>query len=115
MDAVTWTLHGPSGGTAQLTRSEFALLAALARRSGTAIRRNDLIQALGHDPSYYDARRMEALVRRLRTKVQETLLEPLPLKTVHGYGFAFTGTIAFSERATGSAVDIPPTPTDATD
>jgi len=98
VDAVTWTLRAPSGGTVELTRSEFGLLDALAKRAGAAVRRNDLIHALGHDPSYYDARRMEVLVRRLRSKVQETLSISLPLKTVHGHGYALTAAIERLDR-----------------
>lgn len=55
--------------------------------------RNELIFALGHDPLYYDQRRMEILVRRLRTKVRDQLGYPLPLETVHSQGLAFTAPV----------------------
>lgn len=93
LDVVAWSLHAPGGCVVKLTRSEHTLLHALAARAGQAVPRNDLILALGHSPSYYDPRRMEALVRRLRAKIADAMGLALPLDTVHGFGYAFTAAI----------------------
>lgn len=94
LDLLSWMIESPEGQVVKLTHSEHTLLAALARAPGKTVPRNELIFALGHDPLYYDQRRMEILVRRLRTKVREQLGYPLPVDTVHSQGLAFTAPVA---------------------
>lgn len=91
LDRMTWQLTSPEGRVVKLTATEHALLARLAQSPGSAVSRQELVHCLGHDPRYYDPRRMEILVRRLRNKVRETLGCPLPVETAHGLGYAFTG------------------------
>lgn len=93
LDSLKWTLQSPEACAFKLTHSEFVLLLALARRAGESVSRDELALALGHDPLVYDQRRLEILVRRLRNKVAEQLGYPLPLETVHGFGYAFTASI----------------------
>lgn len=93
LDTLTWRLCAPGGVWIKLTRSEFELMRAVLGRPGQAVARAALIVALGHDPSYYDTRRLETMVRRLRTKVAEVVPGGLPLDTVHAYGYAFTAPV----------------------
>lgn len=93
LDPVAWSMVSPDGVSIKLTHSEHALLVGLARTPGVAVEREELVRCLGHDSRYYDARRMEILVRRLRSKARELLGYPLPLETAHGVGYAFTGSI----------------------
>ncbi len=93
LDLLAWLILSPDGQIVKLTHSEHTLLGALARAPGKTVPRNELIFALGHDPLYYDQRRMEILVRRLRTKVRDQLGYPLPLETVHSQGLAFTAPV----------------------
>ncbi len=93
LDPTAWSIMAPDGVTIKLTHSEHALLLGLASKPGLAVEREELVRCLGHDSRYYDARRMEILVRRLRTKARSALGYPLPLETVHGVGYAFTGPI----------------------
>ena len=93
LDLLAWLILSPDGQVVKLTHSEHTLLGALARAPGKTVPRNELIFALGHDPLYYDQRRMEILVRRLRTKVRDQLGYPLPLETVHSQGLAFTAPV----------------------
>lgn len=90
LDRMSWQLASPDGRVVKLTATEHALLVRLAQSPGLAVSRQELVQSLGHDPRYYDPRRMEILVRRLRNKVRETLGCPLPVDTAHGLGYAFT-------------------------
>lgn len=91
LDRMSWQLASPDGRVVKLTATEHALLARLAQSPGLAVSRQELVHSLGHDPRYYDPRRMEILVRRLRNKVRETLGCLLPVETAHGLGYAFTG------------------------
>ena len=88
LDAVGWNLTSPSGSTITLTAPETAFLQALAESPGKPVARSVLIVAMGFDPKTYDLRRMEILVRRLRTKVRQKTGDTLPLETVHAVGFA---------------------------
>lgn len=96
LNKLNWSLIAPDSKSVRLTHSEAALLMQLAQAPGRPVSRNDIITALGHDPTYYDPRRLEILVRRLRSKVSAQLNLTLPLSTVHGQGYAFTDRIDLS-------------------
>lgn len=90
LNQLNWGLKSPDGTTVQLTRSETRVLSVLAKFGGAGAPRDALIEGLGKNPDSYDWRRMEVLVRRLRSKVKADTGLELPLRTVHGYGYAFT-------------------------
>lgn len=90
LQPTAWLLHSPAGQALKLTHSELTILQVLAEEPGRAVARQRLVQALGQDPNTYDYRRMEVLVRRLRTKVRDQLGLDLPLETAHRLGYAFT-------------------------
>lgn len=87
---VDWKLISITGTTVKLTRSEVHFLKPLMQNPGHPIGRDVLIAQLGHNQAYYDTRRMEIMVRRLRKKIESQCGEPLPVETVYGRGFAFT-------------------------
>jgi DNA-binding response OmpR family regulator len=88
-----WLLTGPDGREVSLSQSETRLLAALGQASGNAVSKADLIRDLGFDPLAYDDRRLEGLVRRIRTKSLDEMGQALPLQTAYGFGYAFTETL----------------------
>lgn len=88
-----WQLIPPNGPSVKLTHNEYLLLLRLAQAHGEAVSREDLALCLGYDPKYYDYRRLEVLVRRLRNKAKEHIGQPLPLQTAHRHGFAFSAAI----------------------
>jgi DNA-binding response OmpR family regulator len=90
LDAMQWSLLTPRGITVKLTQSEVRLLGPLMSTPGTPVSRQVLVTSMGHKLDYYDSRRMEIMVRRLRKKVEQLGAEPLPLDTVYGRGFVFT-------------------------
>ena len=94
LDTLAWSLSAPDGRSVKLTHSEQVLLTQLSRVPGRAVSRQELTQALGHDPEHYDLRRLEIMVRRLRSKVMEELGHHLPLLTAHRQGYAFTAPIS---------------------
>lgn len=88
-----WTLSAPNGNRIKLTHSEARLLRRFALSPGQPVDRDDLIKQLGCNPEHYDMRRLESLVRRLRSKATKQLEHPLPLTTVQKQGYAFTAEI----------------------
>lgn len=90
LNTLNWTLKAPNGKFVQLTRSEVLVLSELASTVGHALDRETLIGCLGQKPENYDWRRMEILIRRLRNKCESLLDCSLPLRTVHGFGYALT-------------------------
>lgn len=85
-----WTLLTPTGHAIRLTAQEHGLLLALARSRSRALSRGKIVEGLGKDTQTYDPRNLDALVLRLRRKVAESGELSLPLKAVHGTGYALT-------------------------
>ena len=98
LDLLNWTLVTSNGQPVRLTASELGFLHALAREPGAAVERREIIQYLGADENSYDMRRMEVLVRRLRTKIEDETGEPSPIQTARGVGYSFTASIKIAER-----------------
>ena len=94
IDLVAWLLQDPEGSQASLTRTETLLLTAFAGKAGVAISRNDIIVALGKHPDFYDQRRLEVAIRRLRQKIEAARLIKLPLETVYGFGYVLNTELA---------------------
>ncbi len=77
----------------ELTTAEFNLLALLLERPGRVLSRDELMDLLkGHDWSPID-RSIDALVARLRKKIEPQSERPLLIKTVRGVGYVFSGTV----------------------
>ena len=72
-----------------LSPSERSVLRALFQARGATVARGALIEALHRDVHDFDPHRLEMLVYRLRRKAKEQGIDPLPLVTVRGRGYAF--------------------------
>ena len=101
MNVTDWSIQSPEGHTFKLTHNEHKLLLRLAQSPGIAVSRQDLIKELGHDPDSYDPRRMEILVRRLRSKGRAAVGNALPIETVHGLGYSFIAPIRLKGLGAG--------------
>ena len=78
-----------SGGTVDLTRSEFDLLLALASRPGRVFSRFELVTRVqGYDYEGYD-RTVDAHVKNLRKKLGDDPKGPRFVVTVTGVGYKF--------------------------
>jgi DNA-binding response OmpR family regulator len=92
-DAARREVRTPSGDTCDLTTAEFNLLAILLERPGRVLSRDDIMDQLkGHDWSPID-RSIDALVARLRKKIEPHCERPMLIKTVRGVGYAFAGNV----------------------
>jgi two-component system phosphate regulon response regulator OmpR len=83
-DAERGELRGPDG-TVRLTGGEAALLAALARRAGDVLSREDIAATLGIGDT--GERAIDVQVTRLRRKIEQDPREPRFLHTVRGRGY----------------------------
>ena len=88
-------LIDPLGRRMTLTRQEHVLLRELvAVRAGTIIQRRRIVEALGFDWSSYDARRLDSMLSRLRSRWRQLTGEELPLRTQHREGYSFGSVIS---------------------
>jgi DNA-binding response OmpR family regulator len=88
------------GAEVRLTRKEFALLSALARRPGKVATRNQLLDEVWGQQYYGDTRTLDVHIRRLRQKLG-TCGECI--ETVVGVGYRFVGCAVKDEARRGTA------------
>ena len=89
------------GAEVKLTRKEFALLSALARRPGRVATRNQLLDEVWGQQYYGDTRTLDVHIRRLRQKLGAC---GDCVETVVGVGYRFVGC---SAKAGGHTVAPP--------
>jgi len=87
LDKNHWVLQAPGGGSIHLTTQEFDFLSILARNLNKAVSRASILDQMGKNPEKADPRNLDALVLRLRKKIEEATAHPIPIKTVHGVGY----------------------------
>ena len=85
-----WSLVGPGGGSAALTKSERRMLQCLVDAEGETVSRDRLIAAVSDNVHDFDPHRLDTLIYRLRRKVADACGEPMPLLAVHGEGYVLT-------------------------
>jgi DNA-binding response OmpR family regulator len=85
-----WVLTSPQGKHWKLTTHEFMFLQQLLRADGQQVSKRDLCTHLfgAHAPN--GSERLNLLLTRMRKKAAEAFDEPLPVKTLHQIGYAFT-------------------------
>jgi two-component system OmpR family response regulator len=88
-DTTTQTLIAANEHSIRLTTSEWVFVQTLRKKHGKVVSREELVRALGQDPSSYDPRRMDTLVQRLRQKANVADMGELPLRTRHGQGYVW--------------------------
>lgn len=88
-----WELAGPNGRSVDLTAAEHDLIMRLAECPGHPVSRTELL-GLAEPVREADLRKLDAVVRRLRRKVEEGIGLPLPVRAAHGAGYAATEEIA---------------------
>src|SRR6185436_9444722 len=89
LDVTSRELTTP-GGRCELTTAEFNLLQIFVSRPSRVLSRDNIMDLLkGHEWSPLD-RSIDALVGRLRRKIEPDPDHPSLIKTVRGVGYAFT-------------------------
>jgi two-component system OmpR family response regulator len=93
LDITSRELSGGAGKPQDLTTAEFNLLEIFVKRPQRVLSRDNIMDLLkGHEWSPVD-RSIDALVGRLRKKVEPDPDRPRLIKTVRGVGYAFTGDV----------------------
>ena len=93
VDLTRREVRDPQGAVRELTTSEFNLLALFVQKPGRVLSRDELMDLLkGHDWTPMD-RSIDALVARLRKKLEPDSERPLLVKTVRGIGYVFAGSV----------------------
>lgn len=90
LDAA-WTLVSPQGTRLSLTQAEREFLLKLTASPDKRMPRSDP-PGVDSRSGRESMRRTDVLVSRLRRKAQDVPME-LPIRTVWGWGYAFTGEI----------------------
>jgi DNA-binding response OmpR family regulator len=89
-DPLGSTLTDADGRRVELTTNENRFIGALVDRQGEEVSRDAIFEALGYRAdNETSAGNLEALVRRLRLKISERTGARAPVRTVHGFGYAF--------------------------
>ncbi len=88
------------GAEVRLTRKEFALLAALARRPGRVATRQQLLDDVWGQQYYGDTRTLDVHIRRLRSKLGGC---GDSIETVVGVGYRFVGCAVRPQGQGGAA------------
>jgi DNA-binding response OmpR family regulator len=93
VDLTRREVRDPQGAVRELTTSEFNLLALFVQKPGRVLSRDELMDLLkGHDWTPMD-RSIDALVARLRKKLEPDSERPQLVKTVRGIGYVFAGSV----------------------
>lgn len=90
LNLQSWLLTAPSGKTLLLTAREFSLLHRLIKVQGQAVPKKELAEEIFGQRIANAADRLNVLITRLRKKATDALGDPLPIKTAHQIGYAFT-------------------------
>jgi DNA-binding response OmpR family regulator len=90
LDSMRWILRAPNQQALKLTATEFAFMNALLKRGGDVCERDELIATLTRPKTYFDDRHLDAIVSRLRRKIEQSSSLPAPIKVVYGVGYTFT-------------------------
>jgi DNA-binding response OmpR family regulator len=77
------------GAEVELTRQEFDLLLLLAARPGIVYSRAALLQQVWHEDTFVTERTVDAVISRLRRKVERDQADPELLLTAWGIGYKF--------------------------
>ncbi|GEO82982.1 response regulator transcription factor [Pararhodospirillum oryzae] len=92
-DLTRWTLTAPEGVSVFLTSTEVRFLEVLLQYPGALVARADLLSAMRYQNTDSGNRNLEALVRRLRRKVEEATQARSTIQTVHRQGYLFSAPV----------------------
>ncbi|SEF53648.1 response regulator transcription factor [Bosea lathyri] len=94
LDGTNWMLVAPNHRSLKLTATEFAFMSVLCSCGGDICQRESLMETLARPKSNFGNRHLDAMVSRLRRKIEERTNLPAPIKVVYGVGYTFTATAA---------------------
>lgn len=90
LNSTSWTLTAPNQHTLKLTATEFAFMSILCSHGGEVCQRDELLDTLARPKANFDNRHLDAVVSRLRRKIEHHSKLQAPIKVVYGVGYTFT-------------------------
>jgi len=87
IDELKRQLSSPKGENIALTRGEFELILALGKHPNAMMTRERLMKHITHRHWTPDCRVIDALVKRIRKKIEPNPKEPQLIQTVYGEGY----------------------------
>lgn len=96
LEVATWRLIAPNLRSVKLTATEFAFMSTLYRSSGEVVSRVELVEALTRPNWPFDNRHLDAVVSRLRRKIEAGVKLQAPIEVVYGVGYTFTAALSAS-------------------
>ncbi|MEJ2410877.1 MAG: response regulator transcription factor [Novosphingobium sp.] len=90
LDPKRWVILSPEGHSITLTSSELAFLNMLMRQDGEPCGRAELATAVARPQTSFDDRHLDAVVSRLRKKIEAETGEKSPIRAAYGIGYAFS-------------------------
>lgn len=90
IEKVSWHLVAPSGTVVKLTAKELHFLEILVDASGQAVDREQIMVAMDYPQDLYANRALDAMVGRLRKKIDSATGQDGPIKTIHAVGYCFS-------------------------
>lgn len=91
LDPLLRRLHAPADAVINLSEKECEFLDLLRKADAQRMTREDIVTSLWPAAERHDTRRLEVMIHRLREKTAEQSDdEPLPLRTLRGYGYQFS-------------------------
>jgi DNA-binding response OmpR family regulator len=90
LNSTNWMLTAPNRHALRLTATEFAFMNVLCKCCGQVCQREGLMEILTRPRSSFENRHLDAVVSRLRRKIEFHSKLPAPIKAVYGVGYTFT-------------------------
>ncbi|MDE1149902.1 MAG: response regulator transcription factor [Azospirillaceae bacterium] len=90
LDTANWMLTAPGGQGIKLTGMELNFLALLAANPGQVCTRGAIAEARGRT-AQSDDRNIDAMVNRLRRKIEGLSGLEAPIRVIYGSGYTFAG------------------------
>jgi DNA-binding response OmpR family regulator len=97
-DANHWRLQAPNGPSVKLSAVEAKFVRRLLTQTGTVVSRAELRAELGYGDDVVGDKNLDAVIRRLRRKIDSATGSPAPIQTVHGQGYLFSAQLRLDRR-----------------
>jgi DNA-binding response OmpR family regulator len=98
LDLAKSEIRHPDGTRSELSTCQAALLACLARKAGTPVSRDEILEQVWKvDPRRMFTRTIDMHISLLRKKLGDLPEKPALLVTVHGVGYMLRSTAIFSD------------------
>lgn len=92
LDSKNWRLTAPNRLSLTLTATEFKLLRILLENYGEVCSRDQLAAIISRPQVNFDDRYLDAVISRVRRKIDSNTETSAPIRVVYGIGYTFTGT-----------------------